>query len=60
MSPLTLERISKAVVEEGVASASEVERVRAELYAYYEDPRTVMSLPRIVQAWGRSPQARFA
>jgi SAM-dependent methyltransferase len=54
MGPLTLERISKAVVEEGIASATEVEQVRDELYAYYEDPKTVMSLPRIIQSWGRA------
>lgn len=55
VSPLTLERISGSVIDEGVASASEVERLLAELYANYEDPRSVMSLPRIVQAWGRVP-----
>ena len=51
----TLERIAGSVVEEGVATASEVDQVLAELYASYEDPRSMMSLPRIVQSWGRVP-----
>jgi SAM-dependent methyltransferase len=55
LSPLTLERISASVIDEGVASAGEVEQLLAELYADYEDPRSVMSWPRIVQAWGRVP-----
>jgi SAM-dependent methyltransferase len=54
ISPLTLERISRSIVEEDVAPAEEVEEVLAELYAFHEDPTTVMSLPRIVQAWGRA------
>lgn len=54
ISPLTLARMSHSIVEEGVASAEEVEQVLAELYAFHEDPATVMSMPRIVQAWGRS------
>jgi hypothetical protein len=55
MVPLTFERIAASVIDEGVASAGEVEQVLAELYANYEDPRSVMSFPRIVQAWGRVP-----
>jgi SAM-dependent methyltransferase len=57
MSPLTLDRISKAVIEDGIATASEVDRIRDELYAYYEDPKTVMSIPRIVQSWGRTARS---
>jgi SAM-dependent methyltransferase len=56
MVPLTLERIARSVVDEGVATASEVDLVLRELYANYEDPRSVMSMPRIVQAWGRAPR----
>jgi hypothetical protein len=56
MVPLTLERIAGSVVDEGVATASEVDHVLGELYASYEDPRSVMSMPRIVQAWGRVPR----
>lgn len=55
MAPLTLGRISESVVQEGVATGSEVDQVLAELYANYEDPRSVMSCPRIVQSWGVFP-----
>jgi SAM-dependent methyltransferase len=55
ISPLTLERISTSAVDEGVASADEVDDLLAELYANYENPRSVMSLPRVVQSSGRVP-----
>jgi hypothetical protein len=54
MPPLTLERITDAVVSEEVASADEVAQTVAELYAYAADPTTVMGMPRVVQAWGTS------
>jgi SAM-dependent methyltransferase len=50
---VTLERISQAIVSEGVATAQEVREAIAELRAYTEDPTTVMGCPRVVQAWGR-------
>jgi 2-polyprenyl-3-methyl-5-hydroxy-6-metoxy-1,4-benzoquinol methylase len=53
ISPLTLERIAESVVAEGVATAGEVQQTIAELYEYYADPTSLMSVPRIVQAWGR-------
>jgi SAM-dependent methyltransferase len=53
--PLTLERISGAVVAEGVADAEEVAQAVGELYVHAEDPTTVMGMPRLVQAWGRKP-----
>ena len=52
ISPLTLARIATAVVSEGVASEEDVARCLADLYDYAADPTTVMSMPRIVQAWG--------
>jgi SAM-dependent methyltransferase len=54
MPPLTLERITDAVVSEELASADEVAQTVAELYAYAADPTTVMGMPRVVQAWGTS------
>jgi SAM-dependent methyltransferase len=54
--PLTLERIADAVVAEGVATADDIARFVAELYAQAADPTTLMSLPRTVQAWGAKPQ----
>jgi hypothetical protein len=50
--PLTLERIADAVTTEGVASADEIDRTIAELYAEAAYTSTLMGMPRVVQAWG--------
>jgi hypothetical protein len=52
--PLTFERIAHAAVSQGLATAQDVEQLITELYAYHADPTTLMSTPRIVQAWGVS------
>ncbi|MDX2171036.1 MAG: methyltransferase domain-containing protein [Deltaproteobacteria bacterium] len=52
LSPLTLESIVDALVDEGLATADEVAATVRDLYAFARDPGTLMSLPRIVQAWG--------
>lgn len=49
---LTLDRIARAIVEEGTATATEVRDLRAELLTLTEDPTILMSVPRIVQSWG--------
>jgi Methyltransferase domain len=54
IAALTLERIADAVRQEGVAGADEVHETIGELYALAEDPSTLMGMPRVVQAWGRS------
>lgn len=51
-SYLTLDRIAAAVVEDGIATASEVHDLKAALLAFTEDPTTLLSVPRIVQTWG--------
>jgi|GEM_PF-6342947 len=38
-----------------VATADEVDGIRAELDAFAERADTILSCPRIFQAWGRSP-----
>jgi SAM-dependent methyltransferase len=53
LGPITMENIADAVLAAGLASVAEVEQVVTDLYAFARDPRTVMGLPRIVQAWGR-------
>ena len=53
--PLTMENIMDAVLAEGLASRAEGDRVIEDLYAFARNPRTVLSLPRIVQAWGYRP-----
>ena len=55
IAPLTMENIAEAVLTEELASREEVDGVVRELYAFAEDPRTVLSVPRVVQAWGRRP-----
>jgi SAM-dependent methyltransferase len=50
---LTLERIWESILEEGVASPAELEQIHADLRDFCADPTTVMSVPRVIQAWGR-------
>jgi SAM-dependent methyltransferase len=53
IAPLTLENVAEAVVAAGVASRPDVDQTVDDLYALARAGGTVMSLPRIVQAWGR-------
>lgn len=55
LNPLTMENIADAVIADGLASHSEVSEIIADLYEFARNPRTVASLPRIVQTWGRKP-----
>lgn len=52
ITPLTLERITATAIDEGVTTADEVADITAELHRYAADPTTLLSLPRVVQAWG--------
>lgn len=52
LNPLTMENIADTVLANGLALRAEVDQIIAELYECARDPRIVMSLPRIVQAWG--------
>ena len=52
LSAITLENIARSVLDAGFATAGEIEQVVEELYAFARDSRTVLSTPRIVQAWG--------
>jgi ubiquinone/menaquinone biosynthesis C-methylase UbiE len=52
MAAVTMEHIREAVVAAGLASDQEVTGVVAELHRFAEDPRTIVSLPRIFQVWG--------
>jgi SAM-dependent methyltransferase len=52
INPLTLENVADAVLADGLASQAELDGIIRELYACAEDRRTVLSLPRVVQAWG--------
>jgi SAM-dependent methyltransferase len=58
VAALTLDKIADAVVAAGVAAASEVAALVAELEEFAADPQTLMSLPRIFQVWGRTLDRR--
>ena len=55
MAPLTAEAIAARLESAGLASHSEVDALVRDLHAFAREPRSIMSLPRIVQAWGRAP-----
>ena len=55
IAALTMEHIREAVVGAGLASDEEISRVVAEITSFADDPKTILSLPRIFQAWGRKP-----
>jgi 2-polyprenyl-3-methyl-5-hydroxy-6-metoxy-1,4-benzoquinol methylase len=52
VSPLTLENIADSAIAEGLATREEIDAVLDELYRLAGDATTVLSIPRIVQAWG--------
>jgi ubiquinone/menaquinone biosynthesis C-methylase UbiE len=52
---LTIDAITDAAVDAGIATPEEVHAITEELYVLVEDERTFMSMPRVVQAWGRRP-----
>jgi SAM-dependent methyltransferase len=56
LTPITMENIADAVLAEGLASAAEIEQIVAELYDLAGTPGTVVSMPRVVEAWGRNPR----
>jgi ubiquinone/menaquinone biosynthesis C-methylase UbiE len=53
MALLTMLRISDALIAEGPATESEVQRILTELNHAAADSETVISLPRIFQVWGK-------
>lgn len=55
MSAATMERIAASVIADGLAAEAEVDLIIAGLREGAEDPGTIMSLPRVVQVWGRRP-----
>lgn len=53
MAPLTMSRVSDALITEGLATQVEVQQIITELNHAAADCETVMSLPRIFQVWGK-------
>jgi hypothetical protein len=53
MAPLTMSRISDALTAEGLATKSETQEILTELNKVAADSETLISLPRVFQAWGK-------
>jgi hypothetical protein len=53
ITPITLEAIADAVLGSGLATSEELSRAVDELYDFAQTDGTVVSVPRIVQSWGR-------
>jgi hypothetical protein len=56
VTPVTMENIADAVIAEGLAGQEEIRAIVEELYDLARNPRTVVSLPRVVQVWGYKPR----
>ena len=57
LAAFTMENIAEAVLAEGLADKPEIDMLVEELYEFGLAPGTVMSLPRIVEAWGSRSEA---
>ena len=55
LTPLTMENIANALLEEHLATRDEIDDIVGKLYEVASDPNTVVPVPRVVQAWGRNP-----
>lgn len=53
MAPLTMSRISEALIAEELATKDEVRQILADLNQVAADSETLISLPRIFQVWGK-------
>jgi SAM-dependent methyltransferase len=54
-APITLEAIADAVLAAGLATTAELNATVDDLSAFVKQDGTVVSAPRVVQAWGRRP-----
>jgi ubiquinone/menaquinone biosynthesis C-methylase UbiE len=53
MAPITMSRISDALIGDGLATRDEVQQILTGLNQAVADSETVMSLPRVFQVWGK-------
>jgi SAM-dependent methyltransferase len=53
MSWETMQKIRPAVLQHGLATRAEVDEILAQMRSFAEDPTTLVSMPRMVQVWGR-------
>ena len=54
VAQVTMEHIREAVVQAGLAPHAEVNAIIIELDEIARDWRTVISVPRVFQVWGRT------
>jgi len=54
LCPLTLEAIADAVLAADLVSVDELNQTVDDLYAFANEQSTLLSVPRIVQSWGRA------
>ena len=54
VSLLTLGATGDALVTENLVSGEELAHLKQDLEAFIRRPDTIVSMPRIFQAWGRS------
>jgi SAM-dependent methyltransferase len=52
VNPLTMENMADAARAAGLVSREGADRIIADLYEAARDPRVVMSMARVIQAWG--------
>jgi SAM-dependent methyltransferase len=57
IAAITAENIVDAVLAEGLADRADLDRMIRDLHDLAHDGRTVMSVPRVVQCWGRTPSS---
>jgi hypothetical protein len=53
IASITMAHIQEAVIQQELASAQEVQAILANLDQFTADSRTILSMPRIFQVWGR-------
>jgi SAM-dependent methyltransferase len=58
LTALTFESIADMAVAAGLANAGDLDELMHELHAFAARPDSTLSLPRMVQVWGRVPAAR--
>jgi SAM-dependent methyltransferase len=57
MAQVTLEHTREKLLAAGLIAAAELDSLLVELDAFARTPRTILSMPRIFQVWGRKPLA---
>jgi SAM-dependent methyltransferase len=50
---VTLEKISDAILQDGLATAEELSRTIEQLNTFARNPQTILGGPRVFQTWGR-------